>query len=254
MENINDAGIIEMCINAKKKYGILVGVNNVSMQSVKNLRGCINDVIFLADFLSPEYHLQCLTDEPHNKKPTRHSILDAFKHVLKKASGNDTVLFYFSGHAIKYNGKCALITHDGQSISQLVFQKLVRLYLKKGTKLFFILDSCHSGNFLDLNYKYTNGKICDIKEKLHADIRRSIVSLSSCSVEEKSFDKLIDKTHQSVLSWAFLTSIKKIKKNTTREIYTSLIVQLQLQTQGSSPLPHMYFSEKRHDIFNALIF
>lgn len=81
-------------------YALLIGINGYPS---KPLRGCINDVNAVEEYLHKMYddspsttlHIRRLTD--HDEMPTRQNIVNAFDFYAP-ATGNDICLLYYSGH------------------------------------------------------------------------------------------------------------------------------------------------------------
>ncbi|MCS6942081.1 MAG: caspase family protein [Geminocystis sp.] len=84
--------------NKIRKLALLVGINQYP--SEKQLRGSITDVELQRELLihrfgfSPQ-DIVTLTD----KQATRENVLNAFQQLCKQASGEDVVVFHFSGYA-----------------------------------------------------------------------------------------------------------------------------------------------------------
>ncbi|KAF8914273.1 caspase domain-containing protein [Gymnopilus junonius] len=162
--------------NGKKK-ALCVGINYFG--SGQELKGCINDVHNMKNFLMSEYgykseDIVTLTDDATNPrmKPTRENILQAMQWLVRGAQPNDSLFFHYSGHGGQTkdldgdegDGYDEVIypldfESNGHIVDDLMHDIMVKP-LPAGCRLTAIYDSCHSGTALDLPYVYsTEGKI-----------------------------------------------------------------------------------------------
>ncbi|POS84611.1 p20 subunit of caspase, partial [Erysiphe pulchra] len=138
------------------------------------LRGCINDVKNMSEFLIQRYgyrreDMVTLTDDQHNPvgQPTKANILRAMQWLVKDAQPNDSLFFHFSGHGgqtkdldgDEEDGYDEVIypvdfRRAGHIVDDHMHNILVRPLLP-GVRLTAIFDSCHSGTALDLPYVYS---------------------------------------------------------------------------------------------------
>ncbi|AKG20278.1 caspase family protein [Calothrix sp. 336/3] len=145
-------------------YALLVGIDNYAAP-VSPLRGCINDVKAIAEYLQTRVettgwnlHLKVLQDEA----ATRQGIIDGFRQHLCQATSNDVALFYYSGHGSqepaprefwefqpeKLNE--TLVCYDsrlpgGWDLADKELAKLIAEVGQKNPHITLILDCCHSG-------------------------------------------------------------------------------------------------------------
>ena len=143
---------------------LLVGINTYPNPS-NNLRGCINDIVDMENFIAsknkvyPKENIKTLTDSRATKK----AILAALNWLLLGASAGDQILFQYSGHGAQIPSKSHAIEKDGldeiicpydfrgedaaeTAISDKEFAKI-----PKGVHFVWISDSCHS---VDLSRKH----------------------------------------------------------------------------------------------------
>ena len=86
---------------SRNLYALLIGINNYKSPGIPSLKGCINDVNVMDEFLRKR-----LTNNEEklyikkliNHEATRQAIIDGFREYLYQAKSNDVALFYFSGH------------------------------------------------------------------------------------------------------------------------------------------------------------
>ncbi|RKF58281.1 Metacaspase-1 [Erysiphe neolycopersici] len=155
-----------------KRKALLIGINYFGQRG--ELRGCINDVTNMSEFLIQRYGYQredmvTLTDDQHNPvgQPTKDNILRAMHWLVKDAQPNDSLFFHFSGHGgqtkdldgDEEDGYDEVIypvdfRRAGHIVDDDMHDILVRPLLP-GVRLTAIFDSCHSGTALDLPYIYS---------------------------------------------------------------------------------------------------
>jgi hypothetical protein len=83
------------------RRALFVGINYFGTKS--ELRGCINDVKNIKDFLTRNYDIDeylVLTDDSKDPKcqPTRANIINAFKWLRQGAKPGESLIFHYSGH------------------------------------------------------------------------------------------------------------------------------------------------------------
>jgi hypothetical protein len=146
-------------------YALLVGIDRYSAP-VTPLRGCVNDVKAVQDYLegrvtseAVHLHLQVLLDE----QATRQAVIDGFRNHLCKAGSNDVVLFYYSGHgsqelappefwAIEPDHLNETIvcwdsrTPGGWDLADKELSKLIAEVDSQKPHISIIMDCCHSGS------------------------------------------------------------------------------------------------------------
>ncbi|MCP4156281.1 MAG: hypothetical protein GY757_51685 [bacterium] len=140
----------------KKLYALLVGINEYP-QNVPNLKGCLNDVNHMQRFLKNNFNAYIET--LLNRDATRGNIVEGFNQHLGKATENDVVLFYFSGHgsqarsAAQFESKWdeTLVCSDsrkpgGFDLADKELAALLKELSKKNPHIAVILDCCHSGS------------------------------------------------------------------------------------------------------------
>jgi len=162
-------------VNGRRK-ALFIGINYYGQNG--ELRGCINDVHNIKNFLSKNYRIDevlVLTDDQTSnprKMPTRQNILAAFRWLRNGAKSGDSLIFHYSGHGGSVKDTDGdeedgmdetLIPVDykqaGHIVDDEVHDVLVR-GLPKGVRLTSIMDCCHSESILDLPYIYTvNGDL-----------------------------------------------------------------------------------------------
>jgi hypothetical protein len=140
---------------------LLVGINAYPNPN-NNLRGCINDIVDMENFISsknkvyPKENIKTLTDNRATKK----NILEYLNCLLLGASAGDQILFHYSGHGAQLPSNGHTFEHDGldeiicpydfsdadatqTAISDKEFAKIFAT-IPKGVHFVWISDSCHS--------------------------------------------------------------------------------------------------------------
>ena len=152
-----------------KRKALFIGINYKGQSG--ELRGCINDVYNIRDFLKSKYRIDeeiILTDDTSDPKnlPTRANILAGFKWLRSGANAGDSLILHYSGHggSVKdldgdeedgFDETLIPLDNDsaGHIVDDEVHDVLVR-GLPRGVRLTAIMDCCHSESILDLPYTY----------------------------------------------------------------------------------------------------
>ncbi|PHH92739.1 hypothetical protein CDD83_5568 [Cordyceps sp. RAO-2017] len=155
-----------------RRKALLIGINYFGQQG--QLRGCINDVHNVSNFLCEHYNYKredmvILTDDQQNPvmQPTKANMLRAMQWLVKDAQPNDALFLHYSGHG----GQTEDLDGDeddgfDEVIYPVDFRQnghivddeihfLVVKPLQPGVRLTAIFDSCHSATAMDLPYVYS---------------------------------------------------------------------------------------------------
>ncbi|QPG96743.1 hypothetical protein C2857_005148 [Epichloe festucae Fl1] len=155
-----------------RRKALLIGINYFGQKG--ELRGCINDVHNVSQFLIARYgykreDMVILTDDQQNPvmRPTKDNMLRAMGWLVKDARPNDSLFFHFSGHGGQtedldgdeddgYDEVIYPVDHQqvGHIVDDELHFRLVRP-LRPGVRLTAIFDSCHSATAMDLPYVYS---------------------------------------------------------------------------------------------------
>ncbi|XP_059446493.1 metacaspase-1-like [Corylus avellana] len=153
-----------------RKRAVLCGVTYRNRKF--RLKGTVNDVKSMRDLLINRfgYSQECirvLTEEEGPAFcPTKKNIQEALKWLVEGSESGDSLVFYFSGHGLRqpdFNNDerdgfdetiCPVdFVQEGMILDNDINSTIVRP-LKKGVTLHAIVDACHSGIILDLEYTY----------------------------------------------------------------------------------------------------
>jgi len=146
----------------KKLYALLVGIDKYENFP---LHGCVNDMNAMKKYLSQktDFDHQILTIQ--DKNASKSAVVKAFSEHLGKATANDTVFFYFSGHGTQEDadpiwknetdeGLECFVCYNGNTTKSADFlfaDKELRYLLhevseKTGAHIAVMFDCCHSGD------------------------------------------------------------------------------------------------------------
>jgi hypothetical protein len=169
---LDDGANIPLSTCDGNKKSLFIGINYFGSKS--ELRGCINDVTNIKEFVVKNFnfptdsdHMRTLTDDGKGDgKPTRQNMIDAMKWLVSNAQSGDSLFFHYSGHGgsqkavnndeVDGNDE-TLIPVDYESSGVIVDNDLHDILvanLPKGVRLTCVMDCCHSGSILDLPYTY----------------------------------------------------------------------------------------------------
>jgi hypothetical protein len=164
-------GISSPIYTSGKRKALLIGINYFN--SKNQLRGCINDVRNMQQFLIQKggyrsEDMVILTDDSRNPMdiPTRNNMLRAMEWLVSNAAPGDCLFFHYSGHGgeekdlngdeVDGRDECIYpvdFQQNGSIIDDIMHDILVKR-LPQGCRLTAIFDSCHSGTVLDLPFMY----------------------------------------------------------------------------------------------------
>jgi len=227
--------------NTGKRRALIVGINySLHPRPDLELKKCIDDAYGMANFLRSDLgfapdDVRIMTNETPWDHPTEENIRDAMRGLVFDAQPHDSLVFYFSGHALQAkdmsgyepNGLAECIcamdyladsdhpyppSNTSGLIADNVMHELMVKPLPHQCRLTAIYDSCHSATLLGLPHLYdSNGMVKPIRhpERLRILRRKAsyahIVSLSASKNEEEAFET----ERGGALRWAFIETVKK---------------------------------------------
>jgi hypothetical protein len=130
---------VTLTLRTAKYRALLIGENDYPDNP---LNGCVNDMTSMAGMLQGLSNGYVTTTLPNS---TKDEILSAIGTVFADATGNDTSLFYYSGHGYGASSTPrhgALVPVDEQIIT---FSQLADALAQTNGRVIVILDSCFSG-------------------------------------------------------------------------------------------------------------
>jgi hypothetical protein len=183
-------------------YAVIVGIADYKDSKIPDLKYAEKDAKSYFDFLQtpqggkvPDENIALLT----GTKATRGNILKALNEKFLRASSQDLIIFYFSGHGISgdLGGNGYLMSWDtefeneaGTALEMDDIQKRVEKSKAK-VKLNFI-DACHAGLFQTTNTKgdlsETNRQISQALLNAIANADGGTISFLASSAREQSLE------------------------------------------------------------------
>lgn len=155
-----------------KKKALLVGINYYGTKN--ELRGCVNDVKNMSQFLNQHYgysydDMVILTDDQREnaRLPMRDNMIRAMQWLTRNASPNDSYFFHYSGHGglvpdqdgdEESGFDSCVYPLDFETAGPLIDDEMHDLMVKPlppGCRLMALFDACHSGTALDLPFVYS---------------------------------------------------------------------------------------------------
>jgi len=219
--------------NNPNKFAITIGINYNNDDSNNNdLFGCINDLNNINEFLlekcsftSSQIISLC------NSEATKENIENAIIAMIEFSNTNPhaELWFSFSGHGsqknsfIENDGKTELVCPVDYKINGFISDNWLNSQLcnklASSSKLFVLMDCCHSGSNLDLQYNYINNKIVSVGTPLTNN--SNIIKISGCKDSQVSIDyyNTYELKYQGALTNAFLNTNSKSTRFCNRITY-----------------------------------
>jgi hypothetical protein len=247
---------------------LLVGINKYPTAP---LRGCINDVVDIADLLVSKLgfaadDIRLLTDE----RATKQAIIERLGWLLTGLRAGDRVLFYYSGHGVQMATRNPQGEVDGldEAICPVDFdwtdehairdKEFNRIFapIPIGVEFVWISDSCHSGDLLklimsadirvktitppaDIQWRIDVAKSKSIKalgiEKVAANINLALIT--GCKSNQTSADAVFNSRPNGALSYFLLQELSKERglEKTLSQILESVNASLRQQHYSQEP-------------------
>lgn len=171
-------------------YSFLIGVEKY-LGDIEDLYYIENDVNEMSEALgninyTAENQHICINE--HATKAWIESQLKQLTSIIDK--NDDSIIFYFAGHGVSYNGTNFLLCYDTDknniSDTAISINYIFDLLGKHCNKVILLLDACHSGlNFDGLSRGLTSS-ISDIVFKQKCKENEYWVILSACKENEES--------------------------------------------------------------------
>lgn len=245
----------------KKKAALIIGINYFNQNA--ELNGCINDAYKLRDLLVINFGFKVtdvivMTDDDlgfKSHKPTKLNIIKQIRRLVSKQDeGYTEFWFSYSGHGSyirdtsgdeidnndevicpvdysKYKKNRGLITDD-----KLNHELVSRL--GQNSSLYSIMDCCHSGTILDLQYIYRNNNLEKIART--RDIQSNVYKISGSRDDQTSTDIYVRQWQQygGALTSTFIKTLEETNYQIT---WRNLIdrIQKNLKTEQFSQIPQL---------------
>ncbi|MDX2249280.1 MAG: caspase family protein [Bacteroidia bacterium] len=172
-------------MSSKNIYALLVGIDKYK-HPVPALDGCVNDMRAMRDFLDRKARrngIPLKMEVLENEDATRQNIVSKFETHLTKATKDDIVFFYYSGHgsqepahelfwSIEPEKKNETLVcydsrlPDGMDIADKELATLIDLVAQNNPHILVITDCCNSGdNTRSLDYTKTRQSAATTKTR-----------------------------------------------------------------------------------------
>jgi hypothetical protein len=182
-----------------KRVGLLFGINYTGTSN--ELHGCVNDVENTAAFL--ENRGVCCNVYSDTKTPNDVSYAGMVKHIYDMAARTyseclEYVWISYSGHGSQVacsdgdepDGLDEVLVPLDYDRAGFIKDDLLCSALSKfnpKTKVFVVIDACHSGSALDPKYGWTFGKACSLIN-VNCPIKCRLTCVSGCRDTQTSAD------------------------------------------------------------------
>ena len=192
------------------KWALLIGVDKC--KAVGELTVCSADALAMKTKLEqigyPAKQITLLVDNQSDidTLPTIGNVERAITRLAGVAEADDTVLFFFSGHGVTYNGTSWLVPTDGDLTKGVSLTWIKDQFAACTAKeKVMILDACHSGGA-----KGVSGITPDLKTS------GNLVMLLSCEKDQISWPDA--KGQHSVFTAAVLEGLSGKAANADRKV------------------------------------
>ena len=230
-----------------KRRALLVGINEYQSPMIKDLGGCVNDVLALKSVLETKLGYDEVTVLVDGQA-TRKGILDALKELVAVSREGDSLFFHYSGHGAyveDFSGDESdgtdetLIPHDARTegVRDIVDDELGQYLGKlKTSRAFVSFDSCHSGTVTrGASRVVTRAIKPDPRAELYRHVKHraaggelDYVFMSSATEKEEALDAQIDGVRHGVFSRAFLDVLSECSPRlTAKEQFEAIVARYQ---------------------------
>tara|TARA_Y100000389_G_scaffold193388_1_gene222100 strand:- start:111 stop:980 length:870 start_codon:yes stop_codon:yes gene_type:complete len=255
------------------KTALLFGCNYSNDEKAK-LRGCINDVRNVSNYLmnSLDYTVNVFTDEMPGKHTTASGILGHIHKLAtdtwKQESNITNVWIHFSGHGCQINDisgdeedgmdECIVPSdykRSGVISDDSIYEALNCFHPDTNVMVFF--DCCHSGSICDLPYVYSGKMVTEKKIKrtsTRMKMMSNIVMISGCRDNQTSadaFDVNKKQMWSGAMTSCLLTVLEDKNPSNLFNLLELIRYELILKNKGFTQLPMMSSSFDLNDGFNG---
>jgi len=220
-----------------KKIAIIIGINYYNDNKI-SLKGPAYDSQNIIKLLIDNYNykkenIYILTDYTI-LKPTFQNIINLFNKIIHIIKPYDTLFFYFSGHGI-YN---ALVTYNLKLLFNFDIKNTLINKLPKNTKLFGLIDSCHSENEFNLPYIYSSNKwSLNNYNKPEA----TVCMLSACKKNQVTNELVFNNLqHEGLITHLFINILRNNIDISWYELIKQINSKIKLLGYDQSPILSSY--------------
>lgn len=190
-----------------RSYALLIGVENYDHlpkldYSAKDVEQLKSTLQYRLKFLPG--NIYCANDEePHKHyRPTRAKLMEVIPEELSKAGPDDTVIVYFTGHAVRKSADAAYLApqdfdptrpaETGIAISWFQDQ----LKNCRAAKKLLVLDACHAGSSAPANSSQGEMSVDELSKTARMP---GVITLCSCAADQPS--QVWEEKQQSLFSY-----------------------------------------------------
>lgn len=193
--------------------------------------------------------------EPENERPTKKNILEGMRWLVDDCMPGDALVLHYSGHGVQRKDKNgdeltgmddALVPLDFKKKGLLVDDEINEIIVRKiptGVRLHAIMDCCHSGTMLDLewvwNYPSATGRANE--DDWYRDVHPQftgikgtngghVIAISGCDDDQESADTNAFGDHrqkQGAMTYSLVHAIELGLAHSYFELITSMRALLQ---------------------------
>lgn len=164
-------------------FALLVAINEYR-PPVPPLSGCIPDLQKVTAYLMQEAdYFELVVEKLLNEAATKAAVVDQISRHLGQATGNDVVLFYFSGHGTQEDADPvfwpaeadrkleSLVCYDHLNLlADKELRYLISTIAKQGAHILTVFDCCHSGG--NTRNAYIAEQTGDVRERRYVNRER----------------------------------------------------------------------------------
>ncbi|XAR53461.1 hypothetical protein NMG60_11022024 [Bertholletia excelsa] len=230
------------------KKALICGVSYIGQKF--RLKGTINDVRQMTSLLIGKYKFPaqaiCVLTENDDShlRPTRTNIEEALRWLVSDCQSGDSLVFYFSGHGLRqpdfdddeldgFNETlCPMdYSRNGMILDNDINTTIVKP-LMPGVHLHAIIDSCHSGTVLDLEYLYDRESRQWQSNKPPSGVNKNTsgglaICLSACADNEFAADtNALSGEMSGAMTYFFTEAIKKNPGMTYGQLLDEMIFEI----------------------------
>ena len=238
----------------RPKIALCIGCNYPGTYS--ELSGCVNDVRNVAAMLTSQFgfdDVRILVDDDAREgelPPTHANILAELHKLVADCSCASDVFIHYSGHGSytrdrsgdESDGRDEVIVPTDYTQAGMVTDDELNGILsgfRSSVRLTCLMDCCHSGSVLDLQYTYDLVHGMRIREEnATCSIRCDAVMISGCTDLGTSADVQDGVQANGAMTTAFLNVMESFQYIVTCHTLVSEM-RLLLQTQGMIQIPQL---------------
>ena len=239
------------------KKALLVGINYQKDASTTNdLNGCVNDVNHLFNYITNNCYFaeKDITVLCNAQDTTKENIQNELRDLVyfSYRNPNSELWFSYSGHGAgmfsmnEQDKQCEVLCPSDYGTNGFIYDTWLREYfvnrLHPSTKLFILMDCCHSGTNVNLPYQLIDHKETEITTKNNA-LLANVIKISGCQDAQTSMESYQQDTQEfrGALTNAFIQNATEFKGTIFHVLCDN--VRKDLQDKGFKQVPMLSFSQ-----------